>query len=60
MSTMKPKGAMGRAAVARLGRDYKTGTFAKIAQKAGRTYGSAAAGKRVAAATYWKLVKKHG
>jgi len=55
---MKPKGARGRAAVKRLGRRYKTGGFARIARKAARRYGSAAAGKRVAASVYWKMVRK--
>lgn len=54
---MKPKGKRGRAAVKRLGRTKKTGGFAKIAAKAGKKYGSAAAGKRVAAAIYWKMAK---
>ena len=55
---MKPKGKRGRAAVKRLGRSYKTGGFAKIARKAGKKYGSKAAGKRVAASVYWKKVRK--
>ena len=55
----KPKGARGRAAVKRLGRTKKTGGFAKIAKKAAKEYGSTAAGKRVAGAVYWKMVKKH-
>lgn len=50
----KPKGRRGSVAVRRLGRRYKTGMFAKIARKAARRYGSAAAGRRVAAAIYWK------
>jgi len=54
----KPKGARGRAAVKRLGRSKKTGGFAKIAAKAARKYGSKAAGKRVAGAVYWRMVKK--
>lgn len=56
---MKPKGARGRAAVKRLGRKSKTGGFNKIAKKAGKEYGSSAAGKRVAGAIYWNMVKKH-
>lgn len=59
MARMKPKGKRGRVAVKRLGRNYKTGTFNKIAKKAAKRYGSAAAGKRVAAAVYWKKVRKH-
>ena len=55
---LKPKGKRGRAAVKRLGRTYKTGTFEKIAKKAAKRYGSKEAGKRVAAAVYWKKVKK--
>lgn len=57
---MKPKGARGRAAVKRLGRTKKTGGFKKIANKAAKEYGSKAAGKRVAASIYWKMVKKRG
>lgn len=55
---MKPKGKRGKAAVKRLGRRYKTGGFAKIARKASRRYGSKAAGRRVAASVYWKMVRK--
>ena len=58
MAKMKPKGARGRAAVKRLGRTHKTGGFNKIAKKAAKKYGSKQAGKRVAAAVYWKMVKK--
>ena len=57
---MKPKGARGRAAVARLGRTQKTGGFDKIANKAAKEYGSAEEGKRVAASIYWKMARKHG
>jgi hypothetical protein len=57
---MKPKGAKGRAMVSKLGRTKKTGGFAKIAAKAGKRYGSAAAGKRVAASIFWKMAKKKG
>lgn len=54
----KPKGARGRVAVARLGRDYKTGAFDKIANAAAKRYGSKAAGQKVAGAIYWNKV--HG
>ena len=54
----KPKGKRGLAAVKRLGRTKKTGGFARIDKKAAKRYGSKAAGKRVAAAIYWKMVKK--
>lgn len=57
---MKPKGKKGMAAVKRLGRTTKTGGFAKIAAKAGKEYGSAAAGKKVAATIYWKKVRARG
>lgn len=50
---MKPKGKRGRAAVKRLGRNYKTGNFDKIAKKAG----GGAKGKRIAGAIYWKKVR---
>ena len=57
---MKPKGTRGRVAVKRLGRTKKTGGFAKIANKAAKEYGSKQAGKKVAAAIYWKKVKSRG
>ncbi len=60
MKHLKPKGARGKAAVARLGRDYKTGNFDKIAKAAASKYGSAEAGKRVAGAVYWNKVRKQG
>ncbi len=59
-SMSKPKGARGRAAVARLGRTQKTGGFQKIASKAGKEYGSTEAGRRVAASVYWKMVHNRG
>ena len=55
---MKPKGKRGMAAVKRLGRNYKTGGFAKIAAKAGKRYGSKAAGKRVAGAVFQRMARK--
>lgn len=57
---LKPKGAIGRAAVARLGRNYKSRTFEKIAESAGKEYGSKEAGRRVAGAIYWKKVRARG
>jgi hypothetical protein len=54
---MKPKGARGRAAVARIGHKTKTGGFNKIANKAAREYGSKEAGEKVAASIYWKMAK---
>lgn len=54
-----PKTSQGKAAVHRLGRTKKTGGFAKIASAAGKKYGSKAAGQKVAAAVYWKMVKSH-
>ena len=45
-------------ALKRLGRKKKTGNFSKIANKAAKKYGSQKAGKRVAGAIYWKMVKK--
>jgi hypothetical protein len=56
---MEPKGEKGKAAVERLGRDYKTGGFEKIAKKAAEKYGSKEAGERVAGAIYWKKVAAH-
>ena len=60
MSKMKPKGKKGKAMVKKLGRSYKTGGFAKIASKAAKKYGSAAAGKRVAGAIFWHKVRARG
>lgn len=57
---MEPKGARGRAAVARIGHKTKTGGFNKIANKAAKEYGSKEAGEKVAAAVYWKMAHKHG
>jgi hypothetical protein len=57
MRKLKPKGKRGRAMVKKLGRNYKTGMFDKIAQKAAKKYGSKEAGKRVAAAVFWKKVR---
>lgn len=54
---MKPKGKRGMTQVKKLGRTYKTGGFNKIAAKAGKEYGSSAAGKRVAGAVFQKMVK---
>jgi len=53
-----PKTKRGKAAVRRLGRTKKTGGFAKIAKAAAKRYGSKKAGQRVAAAVYWKMVKR--
>ena len=52
MKHMKPKGKKGMAQVKRLGRDYKTGNFAKIEEKAAKEYGSKEAGARVAGAIF--------
>jgi hypothetical protein len=57
---MKPKGKAGMAAVKRLGRDYKTGGFDKIASQAAAKYHSAAAGKKVAGAIYQRMAHKAG
>jgi hypothetical protein len=56
---MKPKGEKGREAVEKLGRNYKTGGFAKIQEKAAKEYGSVEQGKEVAGAVYQAMVKKH-
>jgi len=55
---LKPRGKRGRVAVKRLGRTYRTGMFEKIAKEAAKRYGSEEAGKRVAAAVYWRKVRK--
>lgn len=56
---MKPKGAIGKAAVKRLGYKTTTGGFKKIASAASKEYGSKKAGQKVAASIYWKMVAKH-
>ena len=53
---MKPVGARGRAAVKRLGRNYKTGAFDRIAAAAG----GGAKGAKIAGAIYWKKVHARG
>lgn len=53
---MKPKGAKGRAMVAKLGRTKKTGGFAKIAAKSG----GGEKGKRIAGAVFWKMARARG
>ncbi len=58
MAKTTPKTKRGKAAVKRLGRTKKTGGFAKIANKAVKKYGSKEAGKRVAAAVYWRMVNR--
>lgn len=58
MIRLKPKGKRGRRAVRRLGRNYKTGGFMRIARKAAAKYGSMERGKKVAGKVYWGMVKK--
>lgn len=55
-----PKTKKGKAMVKKLGRTKKTGGFAKIAAKAGKEYKSAAAGKKVAGAIFWKMAHGRG
>lgn len=57
---MAPKGARGKAQTERLGRDYKTGGFDKIAAKAAKKYGSKAAGDDVAGAVFNKMARARG
>lgn len=59
MKHLKPKGARGRAQVKKLGRNFKTGNFSKIASKAAKEYGSKEAGKRVAGAIFQKKAKSY-
>jgi len=47
-----------QAALKRLHRKKPSGNFEKIAEKAAKEYGSKEAGQRVAAAVYWKKVRK--
>ena len=51
-----------KAALHRLGRKKPSGMFNKIEDKAAKEYGSKDAGRRVAAAVYWKKVRarQHG
>ncbi len=58
MRKLKPKGKRGLAQVKRLGRNYKTGNFAKIARKAAKRYGSKKIGEKVAGAIFQKLARK--
>lgn len=58
MKKMKPKGKKGKAQVKKLGRTYKTGGFAKIANKASKKYGKVA-GKKVAGAVFQKMARKN-
>lgn len=55
---MKPKGAKGRAMVAKLGRTKKTGGFERIAEDAASKYGSKEAGNKVAGHIFWNMVHK--
>ena len=57
---MKPKGKRGLAMVKKLGRNYKTGMFEKIAKKAAKKYRSKEAGKRVAGAIFQRMVRSRG
>ena len=57
MAKMKPKGKRGRAMVKKLGRNYKTGMFNKIAKKAAKKYHSATTGKKIAGKIYWEKVR---
>jgi hypothetical protein len=59
MAKLKPKGARGRAMVRKLGRNYKTGNFEKIAMQAGRKYHSKKIGEKIAGKIFWEKVKKH-
>lgn len=62
---MKPKGKKGRVAVKRLGRNYKTGNFNKIAKNVAKNYQKKGIskkkaeeiGKKVAGKIYWNKVK---
>ena len=59
MAHMKPKGAKGRAQVARLGRNYKTGGFNKIVKGATAKYGSSAA-KKIAGKIFQNMARARG
>lgn len=52
---LKPKGKKGMAQVKKLGRTFKTGGFAKIAEKAGKEYGSEEKGKKVAGRVFQNM-----
>jgi hypothetical protein len=59
MKHMKPEGARGKAQTERLGRDFKTGGFAKIEKNAAKKYGSKKAGEKVAGSIFNKMAEEH-
>ena len=54
---IKPKNKRALASVKRLGRNYSTGNFKKIANAVAKKTGSKEAGAKVAGSIYWKKVK---
>lgn len=58
MNKMKPKGARGRAAVKRLGRNYKTGNFDKGVKDIVASGKSKEVAKKIMGKQYWNKVKK--
>jgi len=56
--TKKQRSAIAKRA--RSGKNVGKGNFNKVAKKAAKRYGSAAAGRRVAAAAMWKAAQKRG
>ena len=48
-----------KAALRRVGEKKPTGNFKKIEEKAAEEYGSEEAGRKVAAAVYWRKARKH-
>lgn len=59
MKHLKPKGARGRAAVKRLGRNYKTGKFNEIVDALMKKGYSKEKATKIAAAMYWAKVRAH-
>jgi hypothetical protein len=57
---LKPKGEKGKAQVKKLGRNFKTGGFNKIAKSAGKKYGSSEVGKKIAGKVFQNMVKARG
>jgi len=55
---LKPKGAAGRAAVKRLGRNYKTGNFDKGVKAIEKKGLSSESAQRIMGAQYWEKVRK--
>lgn len=60
MARLSKKSRSAIAKRARTGKNVGKGNFNAVAKKAAKRYGSAAAGRRVAAAAMWKAAAKRG